>query len=126
PPTSSPLFPYTTLFRSVLCISLRSSCRRSCGRALGRHVALRAGRGTGLIRLAARRALSTPRVARGTALAAIPGCPGAGRPGGRGPRTQPLFLVLDLARAVALGHHLALVDPALDADPAGRRASLDE
>src|SRR6185312_1690081 len=32
----------------------------------------------------------------------------------------------DQVRAEALGHHLALVDPAFDADPAGRRAGLEE
>jgi small subunit ribosomal protein S3 len=54
-----------------------------------------------------------------------PGGPGGGGAGaGRAP-VQPV-LVLGLQRAVALGHDLALVDPALDADAAGRGAGLDE
>src|SRR5439155_24409280 len=50
------------------------------------------------------------------ALAAAAGAAGA----------QTLLELLDLLGAVALGHHLALVDPALDADATGRRPRLDE
>src|SRR5690606_8015857 len=38
----------------------------------------------------------------------------------------PQLLFLGAGDAVALGHHLALVNPALDADPPGGGARLDE
>src|SRR5207247_6540243 len=47
---------------------------------------------------------------------------GAGRRGGEGRR----FQLREVLAAVALGHDLALVDPALDADAAERRARLVE
>ena len=64
--------------------------------------------------------------------------PGDRRPGGRPGRPAPRGWPRSLGRrprppsssfvagAVALGHDLALVDPALDADPAGRGLGLDE